>query len=192
MPRSIEFDYDEALTQAMETFWKAGYTATSIQDLVERTQLLRGSIYHTFGDKHSLFEQALRRYGELAMARAAAIVAEPGSPLDHLRALFMEIVNEPRAEQERGSMLCNTITELVPHDAGVAGITGEIIAQMKALMLVELEQAKAQGLLASHHQPEALADYLVSSLQGLCVMAKTPLSREALGAIVDVTISTLR
>ncbi len=192
MPRSIAFDYDEALIQAMESFWKSGYTATSVQDLVERTQLLRGSLYHTFGDKHSLFEQAYRRYGELAMARANAIIAEPGSPLDHLRALFMEIVNEPRAEQERGSMLCNVIVELVPHDATVTSITEEIVAQMKALMLGELERAREQGLLTSHHQLEALADYLVSGMQGLCVMAKTHLSREALGAIVDVTLSTLR
>ena len=51
----------------MLLFWTQGYAGTSIQDLVEGTELLRGSLYHTFGDKRSLYIQTLRRYGHLAL-----------------------------------------------------------------------------------------------------------------------------
>ena len=47
----------------MRTFWTYGYTGTCIADLVEVTSVLRGSMYHTFGDKRSLSIQTLERYG---------------------------------------------------------------------------------------------------------------------------------
>ncbi|MBV6654813.1 MAG: helix-turn-helix transcriptional regulator, partial [Mameliella sp.] len=35
MPRTKTFDEQQALDRAMETFWKKGYHATSMQDLVD-------------------------------------------------------------------------------------------------------------------------------------------------------------
>lgn len=62
MPWEKQFDVDDALTKAMHAFWARGYEATSIRDLVDRMGINRGSIYATFGDKRSLFIQALRHY----------------------------------------------------------------------------------------------------------------------------------
>ncbi len=61
MARQKEFDRDEVLHKAMEVFWTRGYEGTSIQDLVKHMGINRQSIYDTFGDKHSLFLQALDR-----------------------------------------------------------------------------------------------------------------------------------
>ena len=36
--------------KAMETFWHYGYEGTSIQTLVEKMGINRGSLYDTFGD----------------------------------------------------------------------------------------------------------------------------------------------
>jgi len=43
----------------MEVFWTRGYEGASIQALVEHMGINRQSIYDTFGDKHTLFLQAL-------------------------------------------------------------------------------------------------------------------------------------
>ena len=64
MPRPTTFDPDKILDRAMLTFWTYGYASTSIDDLVKQTKLLRGSIYNTFGDKHALYIQTLKRYGQ--------------------------------------------------------------------------------------------------------------------------------
>ena len=66
MPRPATFNAEVILERAMLLFWTQGYAGTSIQDLVEGTDLLRGSLYHAFGDKRSLYIQTLRRYGHLA------------------------------------------------------------------------------------------------------------------------------
>ena len=62
MPWEKQFDPDTALDKAMQAFWAHGYDATSIQDLVDCMGINRGSMYATFGDKRSLFIQALNRY----------------------------------------------------------------------------------------------------------------------------------
>jgi len=51
MPRPATFNTENVLERAMLLFWTYGYAGTSIQDLVEGTELLRGSLYNTFGDK---------------------------------------------------------------------------------------------------------------------------------------------
>ena len=38
MARSVEFNRNEVLENAMETFWRRGYSMTSIPNLVEATK----------------------------------------------------------------------------------------------------------------------------------------------------------
>ncbi|MCP2871794.1 TetR/AcrR family transcriptional regulator, partial [Salmonella enterica subsp. enterica serovar Typhimurium] len=60
---------DAAVECAMGVFWSRGYHGTSLPDLLEATNLSRGSLYAAFGDKHGLFLCALDRYIDDALAR---------------------------------------------------------------------------------------------------------------------------
>ncbi len=48
MPRVKLFDESEVLNKATNLFWKKGYHATSIQDLVNHLGINRGSLYDTY------------------------------------------------------------------------------------------------------------------------------------------------
>ncbi len=63
----------------MKVFWRKGYAATSVQDLVDRMGINRGSLYATFGKKHDLFLAALDRYREVLVAQRFAALEEQGS-----------------------------------------------------------------------------------------------------------------
>jgi TetR/AcrR family transcriptional repressor of nem operon len=54
MGRPREFDFNDTLERAMQTFWAKGYEATSLDDLCAATGLGRSSLYAAFGDKQSL------------------------------------------------------------------------------------------------------------------------------------------
>ena len=56
MPRTREFDPDQALEQALGLFWQRGYADTSMEDLVEVTGVSRYGLYGAFGNKRELFE----------------------------------------------------------------------------------------------------------------------------------------
>jgi TetR/AcrR family transcriptional repressor of nem operon len=62
LARPREFDRDVVLETAMDVFWCKGFEGTSIQDLVEATGVNRGSLYGAFGDKETLFAEALDYY----------------------------------------------------------------------------------------------------------------------------------
>ena len=131
MPRPATFNAEAVLERAMLLFWTQGYAGTSIQDLVEGTELLRGSLYHTFGDKRSLYLQTLHRYGRLALQQTFEVWNPEGSVLSNVRAVLMQIVELPESEKRRGNMICNCIVEVVPHDAEIAHMVAGILDEFK-------------------------------------------------------------
>jgi TetR/AcrR family transcriptional repressor of nem operon len=175
----------------MRTFWTYGYAGTSIADLVERTEVLRGSIYHTFGDKRSLYIQTLERYGHMTLQQATAFWNEAEPKLANWRKFLMVIVDLPEAEKQRGSMLCNCIVEVVPHDPEIAKVVEGMLNKFKRVLEDVLERGKQAGELREHANTSALARYLLSSMQGLCVTAKAGAPREELLDIVEITLSAL-
>jgi len=71
--RPRAYDPEEALARARDTFWRNGYTGTSLDDLSAATGMNRPSLYGAFGDKHALYLQTMDRYveaGRSAMDRA--------------------------------------------------------------------------------------------------------------------------
>lgn len=192
MPRPATFNAEAVLDRAMLLFWTQGYAGTSIQDLVEGTELLRGSIYHAFGDKRSLYIQTLRRYGRLALQQTFEVWKLEESVLNNVRAVLMLIVEMPEPEKRRGNMVCNCIVEVVPHDPEIAHVVEGILDEFKRMFQSLLERAQQVGALDAHTNTTALARYLVSSTQGLCVTAKGGASREELLDIVEVTLAAVR
>ena len=59
-PRS--FDQTEALDAAVLVFWEKGFDGASIEDLTTAMGISRPSLYATFGNKRSLFIEAIDRY----------------------------------------------------------------------------------------------------------------------------------
>src|SRR5436189_3978301 len=113
MARQKEFNRDEVLHKAMEVFWTRGYERASIQDLVEHMGINRQSIYDTFGDKHTLFLQALDRYREIESRKVFAQLDRPGSVKKNLRLLFEGAVEKALSEEgRRGCFVGNSISEL--------------------------------------------------------------------------------
>ena len=60
----------------MRLFWRKGYAATSVEDLIATLQLSRSSLYDTFGDKRTLFLEALKLYSERVISGTARTLNE--------------------------------------------------------------------------------------------------------------------
>src|ERR1043166_3222598 len=113
MARQKEFDRDEVLHRAMEVFWTRGYEGASLQDLVKHMGINRQSIYDTFGDKHSLFLQALDRYREIQSRKVFEMLDRPGSVKRNVRLLFQQAVDKTLSEEVgRGCFVGNAMSEL--------------------------------------------------------------------------------
>ncbi|HSH40807.1 MAG TPA: helix-turn-helix domain-containing protein, partial [Arenicellales bacterium] len=90
MSRNKAFDETEVLERAMTLFWRKGYEATSIQELVTHTGIQRGSLYATYGDKRRLFLAALDHYCGVIAARRLHVLTAPGSGKAAIRRFFQD------------------------------------------------------------------------------------------------------
>ena len=192
MARQKEFDRDEVLHKAMEAFWARGYEGTSIQDLVKHMGINRQSIYDTFGDKHTLFLQALDRYREIQSRRLFEVLERPGSMKNNLRRLFEDAVVRALSEEGRwGCFVGNSISELAGRCKETATRTCNSVAVAEKMFKRALERGKQQGEFTGVRDSRAVARFLYSSLQGVIMMAKTSRDRKVLNDVVKVTLSVL-
>jgi TetR/AcrR family transcriptional regulator, copper-responsive repressor len=74
--RPRAYDPQAALLRATDTFWKTGYSGTSLDEISAGTGMNRPSLYAAFGDKHALYLQALAQYWELSFASMREALAE--------------------------------------------------------------------------------------------------------------------
>ncbi len=192
MARQKEFNRDEVLHRAMEVFWMRGYEGASIQDLVKHMGINRQSIYDTFGDKHSLFLQALDRYREIQSRKVFEVLKRPGSMKKNLRRLFEETVARAlSAEGRRGCFVGNSMSELAGRCKETATRTCSSMAAAEKMFQRALERGKRQGDFPGLRDPRAVARFLYSSLQGLLLMAKATQDGKLLNDVVKVTLSVL-
>ncbi len=80
MGRPPKIQREQVLRKAMNCFWKHGYRGTSIDDLVQATGLLRGSLYLLFTDKNELFLEVLKFYrDEIVLSRRHLVDTAPSA-----------------------------------------------------------------------------------------------------------------
>jgi TetR/AcrR family transcriptional repressor of nem operon len=192
MGRHKEFDREETLHKAMEVFWSRGYEAASIEDLVKQMGINRQSLYDTFGDKHSLYLEALDRYHEVHGRKVFELLEQPGSVKKGLRQLFEAIVEGSLCDgQRRGCFMGNAMSELAGRCKETAARTSSHMAAAEETFYRALLRGKKEGELKGLRDPRAVARFLYSSFQGLILMAKATKDRKTLQDVVKVTLSVL-
>ena len=192
MSRHKEFNRDEALQKAMEVFWSQGYEAASINNLVKHMGINRQSLYDTFGDKHTLYLQAIDRYREVEGRKIFELLERPGSVKKTLRQLFQSVVEESLRDQaRRGCFIGNAMSELAGRCPETAARACGNMAAVEEALYRTLLRGRKNGEIRNGRDLRAVARYLYSSLQGLQLMAKATQDRKTLEDIVKVTLSAL-
>lgn len=192
MGRHKEFNRDEALDRAIDTFWCRGYEATSVQDLVDEMGINRGSLYDTFGDKHTLFLAAIDRYHERSLACTLGYLTAPGPARLAIEAAIRNMITCAGADlQRRGCLLTNSAVELAPHCSDTAERVVGYYQRLEDAFHDALVRAAREGSLGTSKEPRALARFITCSTQGMLVLSKVGYDREALDEIVEVVISAL-
>ncbi|MBM9624836.1 TetR/AcrR family transcriptional regulator [Streptomyces zhihengii] len=174
MARTKEFDPDAVLQSALELFWRRGYEATSMTDLVAHLGIGRASIYATFGNKHQLYLKAMDRYTGTRDPVLLAELSQPGPALPAVRAVVRRFAAEAVSPEGRlsGCFVTNTAAELAPHDPAAARRVESSWEHIETLLHSALVRAQAQGELAEGRDPRALARMLLVLLQGVRIVGK--------------------
>jgi TetR/AcrR family transcriptional repressor of nem operon len=172
--RTKEFDVDAALTAALDVFWRRGYEATSVNDLVAHLGIGKASMYATFGSKHDLYLMVLDHYVRTTDQAIVEELSRPQASLPAVRGLVLrhvgEIVND---QQQRGCLVVNAAVERLPGDTSAARRVERSWDTLEVALTLALARAQAAGELAADRDPRAMAQFLLTLLQGLRVLGKS-------------------
>lgn len=176
----------------MEVFWRKGYAATSMQDLLEAMALSKSSLYQAFGSKKDLFEQCLAHYGEVQAQRLRSMLDQAPSAKAFLGAAVKGMIQEAgKAQAPKGCLLFNTATEFSRRDPAIADRVEEGLSQFAEVFRRAIERGQRDGEFASGRDPVLLARYVMTTISGLRTMIKAGLPRETAQQVADVALNAV-
>ncbi|MEU9027612.1 TetR/AcrR family transcriptional regulator [Streptomyces sp. NPDC048383] len=192
MGRPKQFDPDVAVERAMDVFWRKGYAATTPQDLVDEIGIGKGSLYHAFGSKQALFERALTRYRDAQAAWLTELLDHPGPAKDRLRGALEALVALDLGDPDRrGCMAVNTAAESTPSDPWTTDTVRGMFARTEGAFRATVEEGQRAGEIDAGRDAAAVASWLLATVIGMRVLAKTAQDASQLTRVVDAAVAAL-
>jgi TetR/AcrR family transcriptional repressor of nem operon len=192
MARTRTFDEQAVIADAMTVFWRKGYEATSIDDLVQATGINRASMYGTFGSKEGLLLAALDHYVLAVNRERLKLLNGKGTVRGCLTAYFESLIAFSTGDgRGLGCLLTNTAIELSPRNARVRRKLKVIFEQVETAFRRLLERGQAAGEIGPEKDPGALAHFFLTTVQGLRVIARADPNPLSMRKTVSSAMQTL-
>lgn len=187
MGRPRKFEEERAVEAAMRAFWRAGYEATSTEDLCTATGLGRSSIYNTFASKRELFVKALLRYMEQREAALAELL-DGDLPLQEKMRTVLWWAVDPDPGEPPGCLVVRSMTELAPHDPEIAGLLRRDNDRRREMLRAAIEAGRARGEIDPGKDPVALAHFVFATVAGLRVSEQGGTDRSGLELVARIAL----
>ncbi|ROR10102.1 TetR family transcriptional regulator [Erwinia sp. JUb26] len=185
--RPKTFDREAALDIALELFWRHGYEATSLADLVAATGAKAPTLYAEFTNKEGMFRAAVDRYTEQFASKSAAALTCPDSCVasgveNYFRSTAACFTD---SEKPGGCFFICTSTGLSASSEDVAKMLRRRHDNQEQNLLEFLQDRQAAGELDARTNVNAIAAWLGCLLQGMSVRAREGATEAELNALVD-------
>lgn len=187
--RPREFDPEEALSAALQVFWKRGYEGASLAELTEAMGITKPSLYACFGNKESLFRKALDLYERDKLCYVRSALEEPTAKAVAERLLRGALAMQCGSDEPKG---CLGVISSVANTAHAECIRDEVLARRASsdrAMVERFERAKAEGDLPAGVEAPALACYLSTVIQGMAVQAGAGTPSARLEQLIETTLA---
>lgn len=180
-----QFDRDEILVKAMQLFWKKGFHATSMQDLVNHLGINRASLYDTYGDKRALFELALNLYRE-NYRKLLNDQINSGKP-------FLKVMEQMLSQiNTNGCFMVNTTTELAAEDPEIQKLARDNRKAFEKICRQAFKKEIDAGRISSDKDPAKLSSILFLMYNGIQVIARMNPSEAELKKLTSAILSEIQ
>ncbi len=176
-PRTIRDPYgtrDAILDAAFQEIHRYGFQAASIANILSKTGLTKGALYHHFPTKSDL---GLAVIEEVVREGLDAMVFEPLRDSIDPFATLVEIVRRKGEKAEEDSVrlgcpLNNLMQEMSPIDNAFKKRLNDVLTAWQDSVADALERAKSRGRIRKEVDCRATALFIVSSWEGCVGVAK--------------------
>jgi TetR/AcrR family transcriptional regulator, transcriptional repressor for nem operon len=193
MGRTIAFNYDRALDKATSLFWKNGYAATGLRDLLKVMDIGEGSFYNTLKSKKNLYLMCLQRYEENEVhARMHALASAPTAALG-IREFFsraLDRLDQPNIPS-RLCMLAAMASKEVLSEPDLRRRAKKGLEDVRTLVRERLTRDRDEGVLPLSLDPTVVASIIITYLQGMWRVALVEYDRLSFEQQIDVFLRGL-
>jgi AcrR family transcriptional regulator len=158
---------------AMELFWLKGYGSTSIADILSRSQVNSGSLYHFFPGKQDVLIAVLERYrrdiGPMLLEPAWEGVEDPIERVFALLARYRAAIVS--TECEYGCPIGSLALEMHEPDPPVRALLAANFAGWVDAVRSCLEEGRRE--LPARTDLQALAEFVLTVMEGAVMQART-------------------
>jgi len=166
---------EKLLTDGLRLVHERGFGASSVRDITQAAGVPQGSFTNHFVSKEAFGLEILERYREMTSAAVRATLRNDRlPPLRRLRAWIEGQLEYLRKDDmRRGCLYGNLSAEASEASEAIRFRVASVFAENQASVAYCLQAAVDGGELASNTDAQELAGFIVSSLQGAILVAKS-------------------
>jgi AcrR family transcriptional regulator len=187
--RPRAFDRSQALEAAMRVFWQHGYEGASLTALTAAMRINRPSLYAAFGDKASLFREAVARYGVGPGRYVRRALGQPTARLVAETLLRGAVAVATDAANPGGCLWVQGALVAAQENDGVRAEMAALRDGGTAQVRERLDRARREGDLPAGADTQALTLFLVSLMNGIAVQAAGGHHRDAFDTLIDLAMA---
>jgi TetR/AcrR family transcriptional regulator, transcriptional repressor for nem operon len=192
MARPRAFEREQVLEMAINVFREKGFEGTSTDDLVKAMNIGRQSLYATFGDKRSLYLEALRRYNSGSVSDRIRVASHATSPIKVIESILLDFAELRSGAATTACLGVNAICEFGKSDADVTRINHESGKNLQRFLERTIRDARAVGEIDDTVEPKAAAQFIAATIVGMKVSARGGADTRTLRNIARFALRSLK
>ncbi len=170
--RPKTFDRERVLDVAVDSYWREGIEAVSLNEICRRARVSKPGLYREFENEDGLMDEALARYYDTVLAPILARTRED-RPFRELLAMLVSFVTDPDRGVPLGCLLAKTRLSAPPLGpraaARIAAIRDASVEAWRAWVV----RAQARGELQEALAPDVASSFLDAQFNNLLVQMAT-------------------
>lgn len=176
----------------MRLFWRKGYEATSVRDIAGVLEVPIASVYHSFGDKKSIFLATLDAYFEKYVKPEFAALLAQDDAQQALLALFHAVAKQCcNSDMPPGCYLVQTASDLTDADPELAASAKEKLEYIRLQLKVLIEKAQHNKQLTTKESSENLSHYLFATMLAVKTWSRTGVDADTIKNYLRLALKPL-
>ena len=152
-----------------------GYNQTALDDVLRESGVGKGNFYYHFKSKeelgYAILDQLIASFLERTLEPCFSDPA--GRAMAQIRCFFDRVLESQRERNcVGGCPLGNMVLELSDVHEGFRARLASVFSVWRERLMLVLRRAQSSGEVSGECRPEAVADFLVASLEGAILLTK--------------------
>ena len=191
--RPRRYDPEAALDSVLDVFWRAGYSAASLDDICEATGMNRPSVYAAFGDKRALYLRSIERYKAISRAQMTTAFSSEAPVRDVLKEVYSRALDMYFSGHDTplGCFMVGAVISDAVDDEEIRKELSTGLENFDDAFTRRIKRAQRDGEIGKDRDAGALGKLASATLYYLAVRSRAGEDRKTLEEFADATIDLI-